>query len=73
MSTASTFRWSRFLKPESGRGLIVPIDHGLTSGPIEGIASMSAVKEWIGHSAVDGVILHKGCAQRLFRDGLLNG
>jgi class I fructose-bisphosphate aldolase/fructose-bisphosphate aldolase/2-amino-3,7-dideoxy-D-threo-hept-6-ulosonate synthase len=73
MSTASAFRWSRFLKAESGRGLIVPIDHGLTSGPIDGIASMSAVREWITHPAVDGIILHKGCAQRLFRDGLLNG
>lgn len=71
MSTASRFRWSRFLA-DNGRGLIVPMDHGLTCGPLDGIGRMGDVKPWIRHSAINGVILHKGFARRLLADGLLD-
>lgn len=64
-------RLNRFHYPKSRRGLIVPLDHGLTVGPLPGIESVAAIQQWIGHSAICGVILHKGMAERLSAAGLL--
>ncbi|WP_437680070.1 class I fructose-bisphosphate aldolase [Sorangium sp. So ce131] len=66
-------RWSRFLERRSGRGIIVPIDHGLTIGPVEGLDSVTQVARWIGHPAITGVIAHKGMVERLAACGLLRG
>ncbi|MDD9943358.1 MAG: aldolase [Myxococcales bacterium] len=46
-------------------GLIVPIDHGLTLGPVPGLESISTCHRWITHPAVTGVIAHKGVIERL--------
>lgn len=70
---AKRIRWSRFLGRSSGRGIIVPIDHGLTIGPVEGLHSVSQVAGWIGHPGITGVIAHKGMVERLGREGLLRG
>ncbi len=70
---AKRIRWSRFLGRRSGRGIIVPIDHGLTIGPVEGLHSLSQVRGWIGHPGITGIIAHKGMVERLGREGLLRG
>jgi fructose-bisphosphate aldolase, class I len=66
-------RWSRFVNGASGQSLIVPIDHGLTLGPIEGLQNVEQIGRWIGHPAIDGVIAHKGLVGRLASAGLLAG
>jgi len=58
-------RWNRFLDPRSGKALVVPIDHGLTLGPIEGIGSPRDILDWLAPDVLTGVILHKGMAERL--------
>jgi class I fructose-bisphosphate aldolase len=68
---AKKIRWSRFLHKLSCRGIIVPIDHGLTVGPIPGINSLSRIESWIQHPAVTGIIAHKGMVERLGSRGLL--
>lgn len=70
---AKKIRWSRFLDRRSGRGIIVPIDHGLTIGPIEGLDSIAQMARWITHPAITGVIAHKGMVERLGSRGLLRG
>jgi class I fructose-bisphosphate aldolase/fructose-bisphosphate aldolase/2-amino-3,7-dideoxy-D-threo-hept-6-ulosonate synthase len=70
---AKKIRWSRFLDRRSGRGIIVPIDHGLSIGPLEGLDSVAQVARWIGHPAITGVIAHKGMVERLGSRGLLRG
>ncbi|MFL5345021.1 MAG: class I fructose-bisphosphate aldolase [Hyalangium sp.] len=72
-SVAKKIRWSRFLNRQSGRGLIVPIDHGLTMGPIPGLDSLSRIESWILHPGITGVIAHKGMVERLGARGLLRG
>lgn len=67
------FRWSRFLHRYSGRGIIVPMDHGLTMGPVEGLDSLERMASWIGHPAITGIIAHKGLVERLGSAGLLRG
>lgn len=58
-------RWNRFLHPESGFGLIVPIDHGLTMGPIPGLRTIDELRSWLPHPGITGLIVHKGFAARL--------
>lgn len=70
---AKKIRWSRFLDQRSSRGIIVPIDHGLTIGPLEGLDSMAQAARWITHPAITGIIAHKGMVERLGSRGLLRG
>jgi fructose-bisphosphate aldolase, class I len=70
---AKQIRWSRFLDRRSGRGIIVPIDHGLSIGPVEGLASVEQVSRWIDHLGITGIIAHKGMVERLGSHGLLKG
>jgi class I fructose-bisphosphate aldolase/fructose-bisphosphate aldolase/2-amino-3,7-dideoxy-D-threo-hept-6-ulosonate synthase len=58
-------RWNRFLHPDSGFGLIVPIDHGLTMGPIPGLRTIDELRSWLAHPGITGLIVHKGIAARL--------
>lgn len=70
---AKTIRWSRFLRQPSQRGIIVPIDHGLTMGPIDGLDSIGRIESWIRHPGITGIIAHKGMVDRLGTRGLLHG
>lgn len=58
-------RWNRLLDPRSDKALIVPIDHGLTLGPIDGLRSPEEILDWLAPDVATGVILHKGMAERL--------
>lgn len=71
--TGKQHRLSRFQYPHSKRGLIVPIDHGLTVGPLPGLESVRKMREWIHSPAICGVIAHKGIAERLLQSGALEG
>jgi fructose-bisphosphate aldolase, class I len=75
--TASTVgkrvRWSRFVRAASGRSLIVPIDHGLTLGPIDGLSGVDEIGRRLRSTAIDGVVAHKGLVARLGAAGLLAG
>ena len=57
-------RWSRFIDAQSGHALIVPIDHGLTSGPIPGLGNVQQIASWVHAQAVTGIIAHKGIVER---------
>lgn len=58
-------RESRLLFQESDRGLIVPIDHGLTVGPIPGIDDMDTISKWITNKNISAIITHKGLLEHL--------
>lgn len=65
METGIIRRWQRFTNVAHGNSLIVPLDHGFTMGPIEGISSFSEVDDWLRNPAIDGVIVHKGLMKHL--------
>jgi len=66
---AKNRRLERFFYPESKCGLIVPIDHGLTLGPLAGLRSPREIGSFINHPAVTGIIAHKGMVERLLLYG----
>jgi class I fructose-bisphosphate aldolase/fructose-bisphosphate aldolase/2-amino-3,7-dideoxy-D-threo-hept-6-ulosonate synthase len=65
VDSARLRRWSRFVDRASGRALIVPIDHGLTLGPIRGLERLEDIARWLSSGLITGVIVHKGLAERL--------
>lgn len=73
MKNGKHLRLARFSYPRIPTGLIIPIDHGLTVGPLAGIQSVREISRWITHPAITGVIAHKGMAERLAERDLLVG
>jgi class I fructose-bisphosphate aldolase len=72
-SSGKEVRWSRFINPKSKQALIIPIDHGLTLGPVDGLQSIKQISGWLGSPSINGVIGHKGMIARLGEAGLLTG
>jgi len=66
------FRERRILFPQSNRGLIVPLDHGLTAGPMPGLQSLDDLEGWIGSSSISAVLAHKGMIERLILRDMLH-
>jgi predicted phospho-2-dehydro-3-deoxyheptonate aldolase len=55
-------RLKRIFK-EDGRTVIVPMDHGVTIGPVKGIENMQQIVDCLLKGAVDAVVVHKGIAK----------
>jgi predicted phospho-2-dehydro-3-deoxyheptonate aldolase len=53
-------RLERILDRNSGRTVIVPMDHGTTMGPIEGLVDMKTTNTKIVEGGANAVIIHKG-------------
>lgn len=60
MNLGKQQRLKSLLKDNSKNTIIVPIDHGMTVGPIKGIENIKQTILRMGRNNVDGVILHKG-------------
>lgn len=63
MSLGKKRRMRRIFK-EDGRSLLVPMDHGVTLGPVRGLVNMQEIFDKIRLGNADGVIVHKGVASR---------
>ncbi|CUI08366.1 2-amino-3,7-dideoxy-D-threo-hept-6-ulosonate synthase [Janthinobacterium sp. CG23_2] len=66
------FRVRRILFPDSQRGLIVPVDHGLTLGPIHGMQVTDDLKGWVFNNSISAVLGHKGMIERLIARNMLH-
>ena len=64
MNTGKTRRLRRILKGDN-RTVIIPIDHGVSSGPIKGIENMQETLNKLLQGGADAVVLHKGIAKRV--------
>lgn len=72
-SVGKRLRLNRFFVREPKVGVIVPIDHALTMGPISGLENVDAIAAWISTPGITGVIAHKGMVERLAERDLLRG
>jgi fructose-bisphosphate aldolase, class I len=72
-STGKLIRTSRFRYPGHSTGLIVPLDHGLTIGPVKGVRNVREIETWIGHPAICAIVAHKGMIERLAGADALQG
>ena len=57
-----SIRMERIFNRSTGKAVIVPMDHGVTVGPIKGIKSVKAIAEAVASGGADAAIVHKGAA-----------
>ncbi len=60
MSLGKTIRLERILNRKTQRAIIVPMDHGVSVGPIDGIIDMRETIVDMANSGADAVLMHKG-------------
>ncbi|MFN3527982.1 MAG: fructose-bisphosphate aldolase, partial [Candidatus Altarchaeaceae archaeon] len=53
-------RLERIIYRETGRTVIVPMDHGVSSGPVQGLINMPETINKIAEGGANAVLLHKG-------------
>ncbi len=53
-------RLERIMDRNTGRTVIIPMDHGFTLGQIEGLMDMQAVVDNVSAGGANAIILHKG-------------
>ena len=57
-------RLSRIFR-EDGKTVIVPMDHGVSVGPIKGIENMQQIIDTLLKGEVDAIVVHKGIAKHV--------
>jgi predicted phospho-2-dehydro-3-deoxyheptonate aldolase len=64
MNTGKTRRLRRIMQQDN-RTVIVPMDHGVTVGPILGITNMQEITTKLVKGNADAILVHKGIAKRI--------
>jgi predicted phospho-2-dehydro-3-deoxyheptonate aldolase len=62
-------RLERILNRNTGKVVIVPMDHGVSSGPIKGITNLKAAMTLVGQGGANAVVVHKGVVAKGHRKG----
>ena len=57
-------RLERIINRNTGRTVIAPMDHGVSSGPIPGIIDMDATVDEISQGGADAILMHKGIVKQ---------
>jgi fructose-bisphosphate aldolase/2-amino-3,7-dideoxy-D-threo-hept-6-ulosonate synthase len=60
MGIGKSIRMERIVDRKSGRSVVVPMDHGVTSGPIYGLTDMRGAVNAVAEGGANAVLLHKG-------------
>ncbi|MBM4273495.1 MAG: fructose-bisphosphate aldolase [Deltaproteobacteria bacterium] len=56
-------RMERFMNRETGRTVIVPMDHGVTVGPIQGLIDMKDMVNKVAAGGANAIVIHKGLVE----------
>ena len=64
MNTGKTRRLRRIMQQDN-HTVIVPMDHGVTVGPISGIINMQQITDKLLKGKADAILVHKGIAKRI--------
>ncbi|QWK19427.1 MAG: 2-amino-3,7-dideoxy-D-threo-hept-6-ulosonate synthase [Hydrogenobacter thermophilus] len=59
-SVGKAVRLERIIDRNTGNTIIVPMDHGVSSGPIEGIVDIRSAVSDVAEGGANAVVLHKG-------------
>ncbi|MFH1713283.1 MAG: 2-amino-3,7-dideoxy-D-threo-hept-6-ulosonate synthase [Candidatus Jacksonbacteria bacterium] len=57
-------RLSKIIKSQTGRTVIIPMDHGVTDGPMPGLVDMAQTLSKVKQGGGDAVIIHKGIVKQ---------
>ncbi len=65
-------RMERILDRHSGKTVIVPMDHGVTIGPVSGLVRMEETIQAVAKGGANAIVIHKGLMETCHR-GATNG
>ena len=68
MNIGKRIRMQRIVNRENGRTVIVPLDHGLSAGPMPGIVDMHDTVSKVADGGANAVVMHKGMTSAGSRD-----
>ncbi|AGI47560.1 putative phospho-2-dehydro-3-deoxyheptonate aldolase [Thermoplasmatales archaeon BRNA1] len=60
-------RLERIMDRKTGRAVIIPMDHGISNGPLEGLIDMKATVDAVTNGGATAVIMHKGLIRYSYR------
>ncbi len=60
MHIGKRIRMERIFNRKTGRAVIVPLDHGVSVGPIYGLVDMRETVNQVAEGGADAVLMHKG-------------
>src|SRR2546426_2215870 len=69
METGKTRRLRRIFQKD-GKTVIVPMDHGVSVGPIEGLRDMETTVDNVAKGGADAVLVHAGIAKTVDNQGM---
>ncbi len=69
MSIGKAIRLERIMDRNDGRTIIVPMDHGVTVGPIYGLVDLRATVNQIVEGGANAMLMHKGLPRCSHRRG----
>src|SRR3989338_2467747 len=64
-----SIRMQRIMDRNTGKTVIIPMDHGVTVGPISGIENMKETIDRIADGGANAIVLHKGMVNVGHRSG----
>ncbi|MDH4122866.1 MAG: 2-amino-3,7-dideoxy-D-threo-hept-6-ulosonate synthase [Thermoplasmata archaeon] len=65
-------RMRRIVDVKTGKTVIVPMDHGVSLGPVKGIGTINDTIKKVGTGGASCVVVHKGIAKQLTPDLMAN-
>jgi len=69
MHLGKSIRMERLINRNTNRCIIVPMDHGVSVGPIDGLTDMRRIVGEVAEGGADAVLVHKGLARCGHRQG----
>ena len=66
MAKGKEIRLKRLFNKESKNLIVVPMDHGVSLGPIDGLVDMPEIIGKVAKGGADAVLLHKGIVKNCF-------
>lgn len=70
MTIGKKIRLERIFDKMSKNTIIVPMDHGVSVGPIEGLVNMPEIIDKVAKGGANAVILHKGIVKNCFQGNI---
>ncbi len=64
MGIGKRVRLERIMNRDTGKTVIVPMDHGVSSGPMRGLIDIRETVEKIAEGGANAIILHKGMVEQ---------
>jgi len=60
-------RYNRIVNPETGKMVLIPLDHGVILGPMTGIEHPAETIRQVADGGADGVIINSGIARSVIK------